>query len=449
MGRVKTPGMTTSTQTRHSTVKLGRNRKGARVYLQGKWLAAAGFRPGARTQAELDPRAHRVVIVLDAHGARVVSGKGEVPVLDLNSTALEDVFAGAEQLQVVTRHGSITITPARTAAKIATRCRNGREGALFAGGGLLSQAAREAGYTPAFAVEIDERYAEAFATNHPEAQVFCMDIAQVPLEALPPVELLTVGIPCEPFSKKRQKAGLPPEAHDLGDMVFWALRVIDHLNPATVVVEEVPGFLKSGAGFILLAALRRMGYAVDAQVVDSSEQGALAIRKRAIIVATSGGVPLFPRAVPCAARLGDLLDADVPEEAWFTRESKGWLFRHWEAQAAKGNFFARCNTLNAEARRVPALTKRYFAEQGDGVVLAHPTRPGTFRWLTVAEAKRLHGLPASYWLPKARTVAGEILGQGVVVSTFRRVIEANRRGGSASRADLVGQLQLEWAPASA
>ena len=57
-------------------------------------------------------------------------------------------------------------------------------------------------------------------------------------------------------TKRNREA--PPEAHELGDMTFWALKTVDLINPYTVVIEEVPQFLQSGAGFILFHALERM-----------------------------------------------------------------------------------------------------------------------------------------------------------------------------------------------
>ena len=290
-----------------------------------------------------------------------------------------------------------------------------------------------------------EGHEDAGEENHRGAKMFQCSIHEIPLEELPQVEVLTIGIPCEPFSVKRRNgaggAALPPEAHELGDMTFWALRVIDHLNPATVVVEEAPGFLKSGAGCMLLTALRRMGYEVGTEVLDSTEHGALTVRRRAVIVATTGCAPVFPERRAATRTLAEVLET-VPEEAWFDRTSKAWLFRHWEQQSAKGNGFAPrlgAGVVGPESTHVSAVSKRYFNEQGDGTVVAHPTRPDTYRWLTLTEVKAIQGVPADYFLGAARTTAGNVLGQGVVVSTFRQVFEVNRGGArEAGRCGLEG-----------
>lgn len=406
---------------RMSTVKLGEHRGKPRVYLQGKWLAKANFTAGAPIVMHILPGC--ISIQLDPSGDRTVSGKkdGSIPVIDLNTDKLNEVFRDCKTLQLRVRENVIYITPARTEQQRRTRVRNGLEGSLFSGGGLLTQAAKQVGYRAAFAVEWDERYAEIYERNHPEARMFNMSVSEVPLRDLPQVELMTVGIPCEPFSNKRRSAekNTPPEAHELGDMVFWALRIIDYVNPYTVVVEEVPGFLESGAGFILLHALRRMGYHVEHQHIDPSNYGELTGRKRVVIVATTDDRIAWPEEDDACPMLGMLLEPDAG--GWFTRETKPWLFEHWDKQTAKGNGFA-SQQLTEETVRVQAISKRYFAGQGDCPVVKHPTEPGTFRWLTVNEVKRLHGLPDDYYLGEAKTTAGEVLGQGVVVSTFEKVV---------------------------
>src|SRR5216684_6975105 len=55
---------------------------------------------------------------------------------------------------------------------LSTRCRNGKEGSVYSGGGLLTEAAGLAGYQPAFAIEINSDYAVVFEENHSRARMF-------------------------------------------------------------------------------------------------------------------------------------------------------------------------------------------------------------------------------------------------------------------------------------
>ena len=96
---------------------------------------------------------------------------------------------------------------------------------------------------------------------------------------------------------------------------------------------------------------------------------------------------------------------------------------HWERNAAKGNGFI-SQKLTPASTHVQAITKRYFSLQGDNPVVCHPTKPDVYRWLTIDEVKMIMGLPESYDLGGAKTTAGEIMGQGVLVDVFRQIIEA-------------------------
>lgn len=422
---------------RLSTAKISRNKDAPRVWLEGLYLLRAGFTPTRRIQVRFSKQ--RVEITLAPEGARIVSSKSRnnqaVPVLDLNTSALSESFGPIAVLQVLVEPGRITLTPTLTEQLRSTRCRNGREGSVFAGGGLLTEAARRAGYDPAFAIEINERYAEVFERNHQGTQMRNMSIEDVPLDSLPPVELVSIGLPCEPYSlartvskNGRRDRSLPPEAHPLAHLMIWSCLLIRTLNPATVIIEEAPGFLTSGAGYMMCQFLEHAGYTVEAAVLDPRNFGELCGRRRAVIVAHTAEHFTWPEQSPCTQTLKDILDDPAAvEDLYFTAEDKPWLINHWRTQTEKGNGFA-APQLSETSTSVPTLTKRYQAIRGDAPVLAHPTRKGTWRLFTITETMKLHGLdPNSYKLDKnSKTLSGEILGQGVIVSFFEKIIRATR-----------------------
>src|SRR4051812_49224153 len=147
--------MTMSAFPRFSTAKIGQHKNAPRVWLEGIYLLRAGFVPANRIQVLFSKE--RVEITLAAEGTRIVSSKSRntqtIPVLDLNSSAIAESFGPIETLQVLIEPGRIVLTPTQTERLRSTRCRNGREGSCFSGGGLLTEAAKRAGYDPAFAIE--------------------------------------------------------------------------------------------------------------------------------------------------------------------------------------------------------------------------------------------------------------------------------------------------------
>ncbi|SRR6266540_7017561 len=418
---------------RLSTASIGRNKDAPRVWLEGRYLLDAGFIPGCHI--EVDFTDGRILIKLASNGPRIVSSKkqGQIPVVDLNSAAISTTFGLAiATVQVHVSHGEIVLTPTLTDTLRSTRCKNGLEGSAFSGGGLLTEAAKQAGFTPAFAIEIDPGYADIFERNHPQARMFNLSIENTPLDLLPQVELLSIGIPCEAFSHSRRldrKTGakrdrlLPPEAHPLGDLTVWAALLIRHVNPATIVIEEAPDYLTSGAGYMLRTFLERAGYFVHAAVLDPTEYGEITARKRTVIVATSDPNFQRPETSSCTKTFADITDPpEIAEATYFTREEKPWLFKHWETQTQKGNGFAPPQ-LTDHSTKIPVIKRRYLSQQGDGVVVKHATREA-WRWLSLAEIKRIHSVPDDYILAEEQSVtrAGECVGQGVIVSFFKQII---------------------------
>jgi len=211
-------------------------------------------------------------------------------------------------------------------------------------------------------------------------------------------------------------------------MTVWAAMLIRALNPATVLIEQAPSYLTSAAGYMMCHFLERAGYTVEATVLDPRDYGELSGRKRTVIVAHTAENFAWPETSPCTRTVKDILDKpeDV-EHLYFTAADKQWLVDHWATQTAKGNGFA-APQLTEDSKSVPTLTARYQAIRGDQPVLCHPQREHSWRLFTVAETMRLHGLaPDSYKLdPNSKTLSGEVLGQGVIVSFFEKIIRATR-----------------------
>ena len=422
-----------NTSIRTTVITLGEHRGNPRIYLEGKWLIDAGFAPGGCYEVEFTR--NRISLTATESGRAVSGKKNGNGVSDLNCAQIKEVFAYVTKVTVRADAGQIVITPSRTDARRARRVLAATAVAMFAGGGLLSQAARAAGFEIVAAVEVNTKYADIYQVNHGGRMYNC-SVEEVPwheLSQLEPIGLLEMGIPCEPFSairrldrggQSKRNQQLPPEAHELGDMVYWALKAADVLNPHTVIVEQVPKFLDSGAGFIMQLALNRMGYTVEARIINPLEFGALTGRRRAVVVATTFDVVSWPDPSSEQRRLGDIFD-DVPDDSslWFNRQTKPWLYEHWDNQTARGNGFEPPK-LMADDISCPTIKKRYFAGQGDNPVVQHPRKSDCHRWLILDEVRRLMGLPDDYDLGAAKTTAGEVLGQGVQVETFARIIRS-------------------------
>jgi hypothetical protein len=68
-----------------------------------------------------------------------------------------------------------------------------------------------------------------------------------------------------------------------------------------------------------------------------------------------------------------------------------------------------------------------MAAQGTGAVVKNTITENCWRWLILNEIRKLHRIPDSYELSDtSKTLSGETIGQGVIVSLFQKIIEATR-----------------------
>jgi DNA (cytosine-5)-methyltransferase 1 len=424
-----------SEKLRSANIKLGLNKEKPRVYLQGRWLVEAGFSPAGKITVIFEK--DKIIIRANTEGDRKISGKGEAAVIDITGDKLGAVFGEklGTPLLCEARKGEIVITKAKTLVKKAARVLTAIAVSLFAGGGLLDEAAHAEGFQTVAAVEVEPAYAEIWERNHAgnmhEQPIEEVDFQKMAARIDQPVGLLTAGRPCEPYSnirrldrggqQKRDKS-LPPEAHELGHLDFYVLQAVDVLNPHTVVIENVPGYLDAGSGYMVQGVLRAMGYTVDSRVLNALDYGSLQARRRAIIIATTFDEVRWPETVTQKLTAASILER-IPDDSplWFGLDH--WAPQHWARQSAKGNGFA-APAITAADTQIPTLKKRYYAGQGDNFVVAHPTQANTWRWLTLTEGRRLMGLPDDYDLGPTKTNAGEVLGQGIDIQMFRHVLSA-------------------------
>lgn len=106
------------------------------------------------------------------------------------------------------------------------------------------------------------------------------DIKQIDWASLEPIDILTAGYPCQPFSHAGYRKGTDDERH-----IFpFILEAIGILRPQWVILENVRGHLSLGLKEVL-AGLTSIGYDARWQVVRASDAGAPHQRARLFIIA--------------------------------------------------------------------------------------------------------------------------------------------------------------------
>jgi len=96
------------------------------------------------------------------------------------------------------------------------------------------------------------------------------------------VDLISAGIPCQPWSTAGKRAGFDDERH-LGEEL---VRIVGEVGPRYVFVENVPGFIRLGAPD-LLGRLADLGFDAEWGVLSSCTFGSPHPRRRMFMLAHS------------------------------------------------------------------------------------------------------------------------------------------------------------------
>lgn len=175
---------------------------------------------------------------------------------------------------------------------------------LFSGCGGLTEGLKQAGFHVIAGAELRPEARQAYQLNHPEVHLF-EDVRLVSLDAIRKVRnldkgqlnLLAACPPCQGFSSLRTKNHLRPARDGRNNLIFEVLRIAGELLPKAILIENVPALLENQRLKRFQAALRKLGYKTNKDVLDASQFGVPQRRKRMIFLAVYGGPkPTIPEA---------------------------------------------------------------------------------------------------------------------------------------------------------
>lgn len=155
-------------------------------------------------------------------------------------------------------------------------------GSMFSGYGGLDLAVEAAfpGAEPAWFCEWEDAPARILAHHWPGVPNY-RDVTAVDWETVEPVDIITGGYPCQPFSASGRRKGTDDERH-LWPHVREAVRV---LRPRYVILENVAGHRSLGFDRVL-GDMAEDGLDVRWTSVRASDIGAPHHRDRVFILAT-------------------------------------------------------------------------------------------------------------------------------------------------------------------
>jgi len=208
---------------------------------------------------------------------------------------------------------------------------------MFAGYGGASFALKRAGIefeTMGYS-EINKDAIEIYNLNHPGIKNFG-DCTKINPKELPDFDLLTGGFPCQPFSVNTRQ-GVRGETHKSSNLFLDIIRILEEKQPTYVFLENVKGLLGEKSKNIfekILEELKRTGYDIKVELVNSKDYGTPQNRERVLLIGKLGG---FSE--------GEFI---VPEKSKLTKSVFGLLEQHVERREPKIKKMKLAKKINLE-----------------------------------------------------------------------------------------------------
>lgn len=119
-------------------------------------------------------------------------------------------------------------------------------GSLFAGVGGICQAFKEASCKVVWANEIDENSRKTYAANHKNVELTNKrDVRILTSKDVAPVDILTAGFPCQPFSHAGRANGFED---DRGQLFYEVTRLLREIKPKAFFLENVKSLATHNGG---------------------------------------------------------------------------------------------------------------------------------------------------------------------------------------------------------
>ncbi|WP_461715421.1 DNA cytosine methyltransferase [Thiomicrolovo sp. ZZH C-3] len=406
-----------------------------RIFLESNRLNDTEFLPGAAITLSLTPK--RLVIRQTVLGHRIVSQRKGKPVLDIQNKALSEAFEGVENVCIKIYADRIEIEPLteeQLQKKALAKATNPLTFIdLFAGGGTLTESFKLSGFKPVGAVEIVDAYLGNYEKNNPGVFTYNTRIQDADWSLLPDADIVMGGAPCDKYCNAGKAKAVDTgeavcEAGDTGYLAYYFLEAVRAIRPGIAVIEEVEGFAKSAIVDVVKNVLKAMQYHVTEAIFYAYDMGGMTKRKRYCLIGSMGKPVEIPTSAAASTKsIRDILEVPYDEREWHTAETNKSIANFLRREAenkqkdAKRNFGI--GRVYIDDRVAPTVTKHYTKAQMSQPILYDPDRDA-FSFFLPVELARLNGLPPSYQLPESKTLASEIIGQGVDIPSWTAVADA-------------------------
>lgn len=298
---------------------------------------------------------------------------------------------------------------------------------LFAGVGGIRLGFEKAGFETVFANDIEKNCKDTYDLNFKNAKLTVGDIQKLKISDLPEFDFILGGFPCQAFSIAGHRKGFDDDK-GRGNLFFDIAKIIKTRKPTGFLLENVKNLKGHDGGrtfTIIMQELKKLGYYVKAEVLNSMEYGNIPQnRERIYIVGFKDEKYInkfkFPNNVNLKTKVNDLLEKNVDEKYYYNGKP----------------LFSRIKDFVKEENKVYQWRRQYVRENKKGVCPTLTANMGMgghnvpiikdkkgIRKLTPIECFRLQGFPKNFSLPKnlADSALYKQAGNSVTVTVIEAV----------------------------
>jgi DNA (cytosine-5)-methyltransferase 1 len=212
---------------------------------------------------------------------------------------------------------------------------------LFAGIGAWGKALKKRNipHETVYAVEFDKKTIESYNIIH-NTNFEPQNITEINPSEVPDCDIVFYSPPCQAFSVAGRQEGF---ADQRGTLFFDALRIIQVKKPKYAIMENVKGLTGKKFEFefdTMLQLLEQEGYKNYPKVLNAKDYGIPQNRERVFVVSIREDVAQefnFPNAFDNGLRLRDLLEVNVEDKFFLSKEKTKSLLENYNNRKRKDN----------------------------------------------------------------------------------------------------------------
>jgi DNA (cytosine-5)-methyltransferase 1 len=287
-----------------------------------------------------------------------------------------------------------------------------------------------------------DTYRHNICPNEPES-VICGDVRKIDLEALPPIDALAFGFPCNDFSVVGEQKGFDGK---FGPLYSYGVKVLKSHRPDWFLAENVGGLRSANEGNafqVIMRDLKEAGYRIYPNLYKFEEYGVPQARHRVIIVGIREDLP-YEFKIPSTAPYKDvdvtcrkaIEEPPISADAFnneMTKQSQAVVERLQHIKPGQNAFTADLPDhlkLNVRGAKISQIYKRLdpskpaYTVTGSGGGGTHIYHWSENRALTNRERARLQTFPDHYHFQGSKESVRKQIGMAVPCDGARIIFEA-------------------------